>query len=209
MKYLWSVHTLWLSSLVILLACSVFQGPILAPTASPPPTLVPNALPLALLELEVAAGKPTSTSGYWIDSLRHAYPSSGLVDRQIVEPEGCEPGPTTYWLLPDHELGWAQIDLQQTFTIVKLRWLNTHNGRCGHDRATTKFHIALSTTGEFAGEESLVHSGTMAYSTSPDYEQLSLVPPIQARYVRFYVDDYYSWGGGLNELEVYAAVLLP
>ena len=102
-----------------------------------------------------------------------------------------------------------QIDLLQSYTIVKLRWLNTHNGRCGNDRATTKFHIALSQTGTFKGEERIVYTGTMSFSISPAYQETVLSPPVEARYVRSYVDEYYDWGGGLNELEVYAEVPAP
>lgn len=89
---------------------------------------------------------------------------------------------------------------------MKLRWLNTYNGRCSGGRATTRFHIAVSLTGDFDSEEQIIYSGKMTYSQSPTYEETILSPARSARYVRFYVDDYYGKGGGLNELEVYAEV---
>ncbi len=173
------------------------------------PVPVTQIVPTTKVVLEVAAGKPTIASGFWRYSESHQYPPANIVDRRTDEPEGCGSGPTTYWLLPDHQTGWVQVDLLQNYNIVKLRWLNTHNGRCGHDRATTRFRIALSLTGAFIGEEQTVYRGTMAFSFSPVYEEIVLSRPVAARFVRFYVDDYYRVGGGLNELEVYAEIIGP
>ncbi len=160
--------------------------------------------------VEVAAGKPTIASSFYRGGGNYSFQSSGVVDRQIRElpcTTGTDGG-NTYWLLADHQTGWVQIDLQERYTIVKLRWLNTHNGNCG-DRATTKYRIVLSQTGDFSGEEILVDNGNMSYTTSPQYQELPLSTPVIAQYVRFYVDDYYNWGGGLNELEVYAEITTP
>jgi len=44
----------------------------------------------------------------------------------------------------------------------------------------------------------------MEFSKTPQIQEYVLTEPVDAKYVRFYVDDYYDWGGGLNELEVYA-----
>ena len=100
------------------------------------------------------------------------------------------------------------MNLEDNYTIVKLRWLNTHNGVCG-DRATTKYHIALSRTDAFSGEEVIIDNGKMSFTASPQYQELILATPRVAQYVRFYVDDYYNWGGGLNEIEVYAEITTP
>jgi hypothetical protein len=67
----------------------------------------------------------------------------------------------------------------------------------------------LSLAGAFSGEEQIVYRGTMAFSFSPAYEETVLSRPVTARFVRFYVDDYYRVGGGLNELEVYAEIIGP
>jgi len=179
-------------------------------TATPPPPMATATVtPRPKAVVEVATGKPATASGFWRYSDSHSYPPVNVVDRRIEEPDGCGSGSTTYWLLPDYQTGWVQIDLQQNYNIVKLRWLNTHNGQCGNDRATTRFHIAASQTGAFKGEERVVYSGTMAFSVSPAYQETVLSPPVEARYVRFYVDEYYNWGGGLNELEVYAEASAP
>jgi hypothetical protein len=157
--------------------------------------------------VEVAAGKPTTASAFW-DHSDLSFSSNGIVDRQTNESGLCAAGghTTQYWLLPDQQTGWVQIDLLQNYKVVKLRWLNTFNGRCGGDRATTHFHIALSQMGDFRGEDQTVYSGEMTYSESPAYEETILSPSVLARYVRFYVDDYYGLGGGLNEFEVYVDV---
>ena len=168
-------------------------------------TMVAGISNSASERIEVAAGKPTTASAFWSHP-DLSFPPAGIVDGQIDEMGECAGGghATQYWLLPDGQAGWVQIDLQQNYDIVKLRWLNVYNGRCGGNRATTNFHIAVSRTGDFRGEEQTVYSGEMTFSQSPTFEETSLSPAISTRYVRFYVDDYYGTGGGLNELEVYA-----
>lgn len=160
--------------------------------------------------VEVAGGKPVTASGYWKGSASsHIFPPKNVVNRKTDESkEDCGPGPRTYWLLPDRSTGWVQVDLQQNYCIVKLRWLNTHNGICG-DRATTRLRIAVSTSGRYEGEEQTVYSGSMAFSRTPAFQEFLLPPTVVARYVRFYVEDYYNWGGGLNEVEVYALAPVP
>lgn len=157
--------------------------------------------------IEVASGKPTTASAFWSHPDLSFAPDS-IVDGQTEEIGECAGGghATQYWLLPDGQTGWVQIDLQKRYDIVKLRWLNAYNGRCSGNRATTAFHIAVSRTGDFHGEEQTVYSGEMTYSQSPTYQETTLSSAVSARYVRFYVDDYYGIGGGLNELEVYAEV---
>ena len=165
---------------------------------------ISNAPPV---RIEVAADNTTTSSSFWNHS-DLSFSSRGIVDRQMDELGECAGGGhiTQYWLLPDQQTGWVQIDLLRNYHIVKLRWLNTHNGRCGDDRATTNFHIALSQTGDFNGEDRIVYSGEMNFSQSPRFEEVILSPGVSARFVRFYVDDFYGKGGGLNELEVYTDV---
>lgn len=107
----------------------------------------------------------------------------------------------SYWLTPDGQTGWAQIDLGTVYQVDVLRVQNTHN-RTYHDRGTANFSIELSTDGV---SYTAVVSGTLAsvwgldpipFETFP----ISLHP---ARFVRFNVETFYGLGGGLNELEVY------
>lgn len=154
--------------------------------------------------VEVAGGKPVFASSYW----RHptlpnwTHSPDKVIDRQVEE-VNCRAGDHTYWLLPDKKTGWVQLDLENFYSIVRLRWLNTHNSQC-NDRATTKLRIVLSKTPQFDSGAVEVFNQQLAFSLQPDYQELILAEPIQARYVRFYVDDYYKNGGGLNEIEVYA-----
>ena len=155
--------------------------------------------------MEVAAGKQTTASGFWKNSADYSFPSQAIVDRQTDELHceiGIESG-NSYWLLPDKMNGWIEIDLASEYAITRFRYLNTHNGSCG-DRATKKFHIAISNSGVFSGEEIVVAEGEMSFTPSPTFQETTLPNPVLGRYVRFYVDEYFEWGGGLNELEVYA-----
>jgi len=178
--------------------------PTMTPTLTPTPTRVFTKTPLPIV-IEVSSGKPATASGFYKGGTQYSFAPSAIVDGQINEQpctKGVENG-NTYWLLPDRKTGWAQIDLQKIYKVTKIRWLNTHNGSCG-DRATTSFHISVSKTGSFTGEELLVYNGRMEFSKTPQIQEYVLTEPVDAKYVRFYVDDYYDWGGGLNELEVYA-----
>jgi len=160
--------------------------------------------------VEVAEGKPATASSFYQGRENYSFSPSGIVDRKTNELScifGVEEG-NTYWLLADHRTGWVQVDIQENLPIVRLKWLNTHNGDCA-DRATTKYHIALSQTGEFLGEESVVQNGEIEFTMDVKYEEIILSSPVTARYVRFYVDEYYDWGGGLNELQVYADMSMP
>lgn len=163
----------------------------------------PPKTPL-LQGVEVAEGKPVFASSYW----RHptlpnwTYSPDKVTDKQIEE-VNCRTGNHTYWLLPDKKQGWIQIDLEGFYPIVKLRWLNTHNSQC-NDRAATKLRIVLSKTPQFDSDALEVLNQRLEFLLQPDYQELIFDKPIQARYVRFYIDDYYQNGGGLNEIEVYA-----
>lgn len=173
----------------------------LIPRPSPPSSL---SIPIVV---EVAADKPTTASSFYQGGSNYSFKPSAVVDRKTNELHctvGVERG-NSYWLLADRRPGWVQVDLEQDFAIVKLRWLNTHNGSC-NDRATTSFYIALSQTGDFSGEEAVVHRGEMSFAATPEYQEISLSSPVPARYVRFYVNNYHGEGGGLNEIEVYAEI---
>ncbi|MBE2199699.1 MAG: discoidin domain-containing protein [Anaerolinea sp.] len=160
--------------------------------------------------VEVASGKQTTSSAFWQYRDGYSFSSQAIVDRKTVElhcDNGVQSG-NSYWLLPDKTSGWVEIDLGHEYQIAKFRYLNTHNGNCA-DRATKNFHIAISSTGKFKGEEMVVIESEMPFSLSPTFQEVNLLNPISGRHVRFYVHDYYGWGGGLNELEVYALEILP
>jgi hypothetical protein len=161
--------------------------------------------PTAAVIVEIAGGKPTSASSYWYYSDTDNFPSDAAVDGKTQEldcvmgvPEG-----NSYWLLAERNTGWVQVDLLREYPIVEIRWLNTHNGRC-QDRATTRFHISLSKSGAFSGEEIFILNGEMQMESAPQFQSYQLPQPVRARFVRFYVDAFRKNGGGLNELQVYA-----
>jgi hypothetical protein len=164
-----------------------------------------NPTPMSYQSVEVSAGKPTTSSSYWYYDSSKNFPSSAVVDGNNQElncligvPQG-----NSYWLLADKSKGWVEIDLLQEYQLVKVEWLNTHNGSC-MDRATTEFHISISNSGEFAGEEEIIYTGHMKIDSAPSFGKMELSKPKSARYLRFYVDGYYQHGGGLNELRIYA-----
>ena len=128
------------------------------------------------------------------------FPASNIIDGDTGE--YWPNTPTGYWLLPGGTTGWAQVDLGSEVLIGKIRWLNTHNA--GYmDRAAINYHIGVSTDGTNFGT---ITSGTMSFTGTPAFQEYELPAPLVARYVRFFVESYYSSGGGLNELEVYRSV---
>lgn len=108
----------------------------------------------------------------------------------------------TYWLLPASRTGYVTLDLGALVGITRIRWVNTHHGP-RYSYATNAYTIAVSDTGSFAGEETVISSDNGDLETVLRYHQLDLSAPATARYVRFTVGSYHSLGGGINELEVY------
>ncbi|HID74031.1 MAG TPA: hypothetical protein EYP43_03155, partial [Thermoplasmata archaeon] len=107
-----------------------------------------------------------------------------------------------YWLTTNGATGaYLQLDLGAVFTIDRIRLLNTRNAWY-YDRSTADFHLSVSTDGANFTD---VYSGTL---TEDDIVHWYTAPltPVEARYVRFYVDSYYGLGGGLAEIEVYPAM---
>jgi len=163
------------------------------------------ATPIPLDNLEnIALHKAATASSYWYHDPKLFFPPESVVDGRTGEanctdiPEGGQ----TYWLLAEKQTGWVQVDLGGEYLLVEIRWLNTHNGTC-QDRATTKYHISVSTSSDFKSGEKQITKGAMEFTVPSAFREIILKTPIQGRYVRFYVDDYYMNGGGLNELEVY------
>lgn len=193
-----------LGALVVSMACFVLLvGPFLVGVAMGIAAGRPDGQ--TARAREVAAGKPTLASGFYQGGSGYSFPPSAVVDRRTDEQHcsiGVEDG-NTYWLLADQRTGWVEVDLLERMAVVKVRWLNTHNGDCA-DRATRAYHVVLSPTGAFAGEETIIARGEVEFTTDPAFQEVVLPQPVEARYVRFYVDGYYGWGGGLNELQVYA-----
>lgn len=108
----------------------------------------------------------------------------------------------SYWLLPTNRTGYITLNLGSSAGITRLRWVNTHDGP-RFDYATDAYEIAISPTGTFTGEETVVDSGNGALETELRYHQIDLSTPIVGQYVRITVGSFHAQGGGINELEVY------
>ena len=95
------------------------------------------------------------------------------------------------------------------YTVDSFVVQNTHN-RWANDRGTLDFRIQISLDNS---------SWTTVVDNTLDWTNSSIDPiPLQtfditsadARYVKFWVDSSYGYGGGINELEVYGSpVPLP
>ena len=155
----------------------------------------------------IALNKPVTASSYWYFDEYSMFPPAAAVDGKTVEANCADKvkGGGSYWLLADQRLGWVQVDLGADYDISRIRWLNTHNGTC-QDRATTRYHIEVSTDPNNATGGREVARGNMDIETNPSFMEKSFTPAVVGRYVRFVVDDYYRNGGGLNELEVYGTL---
>jgi hypothetical protein len=103
-------------------------------------------------------------------------------------------------LTSNYSTGYATIDLEAVYELDYFKIQNTHN-RYNNDRATTNFHIEVST--DNVNFTSVV-SGTMAISfDDPIPWETYDIASVNARYVKFFIDGYYGYSGGINELEVY------
>jgi len=154
--------------------------------------------------VNIAKGKKVTASSYWYHDEMLNFPPKNVIDGRFIE-SNCTnilPEGQSYWLLAEKQIGWIQINLEKTYKITKIRWLNTHNGTC-MDRATTKYRIAISQSDYLVDGETVIAEGTMNIQVEPQFEEKIMDAPIIGRYIRFYIDEYYENGGGLNELEVY------
>ena len=127
------------------------------------------------------------------------YTASNVIDEQVSEDDYAD---ETYWLLRTGSTGYVTIELADYVGVTRLRWVNTTHGP-RYSYATKAYEVYGSYNGEFNGEEELIASGTGDLETELRYHQEDLSAPVAAKYIRFYVDSYYSTGGGVNEIEVF------
>lgn len=127
------------------------------------------------------------------------YTAANVIDEDTSEDAYAD---ETYWLARTGSVGWVEVELADITGIGRIRWVNTHHGP-RYSYAAKDYEIYASHTGEFNGEEQLIDSGTGDLETDLRYHQIDLSSPVTAQYVRFYVDSYYSVGGGVNEIEIF------
>jgi F5/8 type C domain len=143
-------------------------------------------------ETNIALNGTATASGAWSE----AFSADRVIDGLVVED-----GTTDYWLLPSYTNGWVQVELDASYELNQVLWLNTHNDG-SNDRAATDWRMAISEDGvEFVE----IGSGTESFSETPQWISMTDIESGSvARYVRLYVDDYFWRGGGANEIEIFA-----
>ncbi len=157
----------------------------------------------AYADLPAKAQPPVGTSNIALTQTSEITANHTLSDTyaasHVIDGKAKDSSPPNYWLLPDSTKGKITIKFNQTYSISFLRWKNTHNNT-DNDRATKQFRL-------FAGDENgmtISHVGTTSFTSNPKWYTILLANPINANKLRFKVDKYYSLGGGINEIEVYA-----
>jgi hypothetical protein len=162
------------------------------------------ALPFAGAEASslLSLNKPVSGSGYLNHGSTEIFPYHNITDGFFNDTNDIEPYPNlwSFWVTSNASKGYATIDLEAIYDLDYFKIQNTHN-RYNNDRATTKFHIEVSTDNVHFTS---VVSGTMAVSfADPIPWETYDIASVNARYVKFFIDGYAGYSGGINELEVY------
>ncbi|MHB0914308.1 MAG: family 16 glycoside hydrolase, partial [Thermoleophilia bacterium] len=160
----------------------------------------------------IALGKAATASSVWNNDSNYA---AGKVTDGILlnQQRTNEAG---FWLPQDvidhsnYTPEWVEVDLGSSCIINGIRFLPTHDGDNGQGfikRSTREWRIAVSNDKSVYAD---IASGTAPAAIRTTSGSVALMPwvdvktgPVLARYVRFYVESYAGWGGGLNELQVY------
>lgn len=121
---------------------------------------------------------------------------SGAVDGIIHESHY----PETIWLLPDATTGYITIDLPESSILHKLRILNVHNIHF-YDRGTKGFHVEIVTP------DNKVMTVWRDYFANLGIWKEKNLDGILAKQIIIHVDSYFTYGGGLNEIEIYGEPL--
>ena len=167
-------------------------------------------LPTAAVADNVALGKSVTGSAYFIGGTGEVFPFDNVTDGRYNDSGAANDW--SFWLTPNrsgHPLippDFVTIDLEALYTIDYFVVQNTHN-RGGNDRGTLNFRIEISSDNI---------NWTMVVQNILNWTGSGTVPiPLQnfditdknARYVKFYVDDYFGLGGGINEMEVHGTLV--
>ena len=131
-------------------------------------------------------------------SYSQAYRGSKVIDGKVDESDW---NTFSYWLTPDYNSGFVDVEVPDTIGLTQVRLLNTHNGPY-YDRAFAKYTLWASSTGQFSGEEELLATGTGDIESLLSWTTHTLTDPVEAKVIRFQINDYSGYGGGLNELQI-------
>jgi F5/8 type C domain len=167
----------------------------------------------------LAASGTVSASAFWEDN--PLFEPTKAIDGSTFDADGGG----NYWLLPNQTPGWWQVDLGSDVPIGLIRILNCNNDSA-NDRATKDFRLeivdAAGTVVHTTADVLPFTSFSSAANPTTPYV-LDLPAPVSGRYVRIWVDSWYptrsdpAWpfpvisgssdneGGGLNEVQVFAA----
>jgi len=145
----------------------------------------------------------TGSASYDISRFKYEY----VVDGSIADSRT----PYNYWVLPNSTTGWVQINLGREYNLGKIEFLNTHNAWF-NDRTTKDWSIEIFRSDftkafEFTGTEPDLNPANWTDPIPPKIIDLAM--PVTGRYVKFSVNSYWGYSGGLNELRVYEAMPIP
>lgn len=156
----------------------------------------------------IALGMTVTGSPYY-NSGSEVFPYWKIVDGSVAD--GGSAYNWNFWLTPNGQTGWAQIDLSKEYSIGKIEFLNTHN-RWYNDRTTRNWTIEILNSSlismfSISGSESDLNMSPWTDPIPPKIIDLTM--PVTGRYVKFSVNSYWGSSGGLNELRVYEAMPIP
>lgn len=163
------------------------------------------------LKQNVALGKPVTASGFY-NKAAETFPPQNVTDGRLNDTG--TPGHWSFWLSPDGEPGSVTVDLQAVYRVDEIAVQNTRN-RVHADRGTKDFHVEVSLDGKTFTEVARDTLRQIDFEPKGDeaipFESFRF-DPVDARYVRFTGDTWYTRPGlpatlkgsvGLNELRVY------
>jgi hypothetical protein len=112
----------------------------------------------------------------------------------------------SYWITPNNTLGAFIIDLGSVDKVTYFEIQNTRNRIYG-DRGGEDFKIYLSLDNTIytAAVNGTLNQITIAWGAAYPLQSFNLATPINARYVKFDLLNYYGSSGGINELSVYGS----
>jgi F5/8 type C domain len=166
----------------------------------------------------IALSGIASASGFWEGN--PLFQPSRVIDGSTFD--GDAGG--RYWILPNENAGWWQVDLRKQFNIGLIEILNSNNA-IANDRATKDFRIEILDSARnvlFSKSDILPFTSYSSASNPTKPYSLNLDKAVRGRYVKIYVTSWYpirtdpSWpfpfigssnpsnqGCGLNEVRVF------
>lgn len=124
------------------------------------------------------------------------YRPENVMDYRIKDVIGRFPD---FWLSPNFEDGWINLDLEGSYMLSEVRLLNTNNAGIG-DRAAGVVKLEL-----YEGDGSIVYTDEVEVLGFPEWTSLKIDPPILTQAVKLFVAKREFNGAGLNEVRLIGA----